>query len=633
MKLIDNVKYLSLVFSLVFFFNVKTNAQDDEFKKWLQEDTKKMNTFIEEDDKQFKEFLEKDWKAFQMSIGVNFDAKPKIVKPVVFSENPDKTDVEFEKKIEGKKEKGIDKSKTKTKEDNTKKKEGTKLNDKKPILSDSKNPFKDDENKLTDKKDKFTEGNKISDTEKELVASKEPIKSPEKITPKTMDEPKTVEVPKTEVKKEPIKEQDPDLLKKKQEVPEQIVKKTEPVETKTPEVTKEISNIPTETNIQTGTGVLAGIDLNKNDTKMDLTYYGSNLLFQYAKNIKVTFSGRVDNKAISKFWEEISSKNYKDLITQLNYYKKNMNLNDWAYVLLINDIAGKLYKNDRNSKHLFDWFILTKSGYRSKVGFIDNKIVLFMPTKTKIYGIPYFTSSDTKEKLYVIDFDNLTGSLEGSIYSYDGDYPDSKKLVDMNVYQAPKLESSEKERIINFKYKGVEYKVNVAYNFNTVKFYEYYPYSSLDVYFNYNVSEETKQSLIKSLTPLVEGKSEADAANILLRFVQIGFEYQTDDVQFNREKPLFLEETMNYRYCDCEDRSILYSFLVKTLLNLPVVGVDYPGHVATAVKFSVDVAGDYVTYKGQKYTVCDPTYINAYIGMAMPQFKNGKLEGIIEVKN
>ena len=57
---------------------------------------------------------------------------------------------------------------------------------------------------------------------------------------------------------------------------------------------------------------------------------------------------------------------------------------------------------------------------------------------------------------------------------------------------------------------------------------------------------------------------------------------------------------MNYRYCDCEDRSILYSFLVKTLLNLPVVGVDYPGHVATAVKFSVDVAGDYVTYKGQK---------------------------------
>jgi len=191
----------------------------------------------------------------------------------------------------------------------------------------------------------------------------------------------------------------------------------------------------------------------------------------------------------------------------------------------------------------------------------------------------------------------------------------------------------EKVRTVNFKYKGTDYVINAKYNNNLVKYYEFYPYTDLSVYFNYRISDDTKNTLLNSLRPLIEGRSKPDAANILLRFVQIGFEYQTDDQQFGREKPLFIEEIMNYPACDCEDRSILYSFLVKELLGLSVIGVDYPGHVATAVKFDVDVPGDYVMYKNQKYVICDPTYINAYIGMAMPQFKDGKYENLIDIKN
>ena len=206
-------------------------------------------------------------------------------------------------------------------------------------------------------------------------------------------------------------------------------------------------------------------------------------------------------------------------------------------------------------------------------------------------------------------------------------------MIDMNIESPLKVNPVEKTRTVKFKYKGTEYVIDAKYNTNVVKFYEYYPYTDLSVYFNYKISDDTKQTLLNSLRPLVEGRTPPDAANILLRFVQIGFEYQTDDQQFGREKPLFIEEIMNYPACDCEDRSILFSFLVKELLNLPVIGVDYPGHVATAVKFDVDVPGDFVTYKNQKYLICDPTYINAYIGMAMPQFKDGKYENLIEIKH
>ena len=73
---------------------------------------------------------------------------------------------------------------------------------------------------------------------------------------------------------------------------------------------------------------------------------------------------------------------------------------------------------------------------------------------------------------------------------------------------------------------------------------------------------------------------------------------------------------------DCEDRSILFSFLVRNLLHLDVVLLDYPDHIATAICFSNDVPGDYFYCNGKKYTVCDPTYIGACAGMTMDGYQN-----------
>lgn len=112
-----------------------------------------------------------------------------------------------------------------------------------------------------------------------------------------------------------------------------------------------------------------------------------------------------------------------------------------------------------------------------------------------------------------------------------------------------------------------------------------------------------------------------EAANMLLNFVQTAFDYRTDGEQFGSERPLFSDETFYYPYCDCEDRSILYASLVWDLLGLDVVLLYYPGHLATAVDFEEEITGDYFPLEGRKYVVCDPTYINAEIGNAMPNYR------------
>ena len=117
---------------------------------------------------------------------------------------------------------------------------------------------------------------------------------------------------------------------------------------------------------------------------------------------------------------------------------------------------------------------------------------------------------------------------------------------------------------------------------------------------------------------------------MIINLIQTGFEYKTDHEQFGQERSLFGDESLFYAYCDCEDRAILYSILVRDLLGLKAALLHYPGHLAAAVCFSDGkVYGDYLEVNGDKYTVCDPTYIGATIGMTMHTMKNSEAEVIL----
>ena len=55
----------------------------------------------------------------------------------------------------------------------------------------------------------------------------------------------------------------------------------------------------------------------------------------------------------------------------------------------------------------------------------------------------------------------------------------------------------------------------------------------------------------------------------------------------------------------------------------------YPNHLATAVCFNGQVEGDYLLYNGKRYTVCDPTYIHAPVGLTMRDMDNSVAKIIV----
>jgi len=352
------------------------------------------------------------------------------------------------------------------------------------------------------------------------------------------------------------------------------------------------------------------------------SFYGSDLKMQYDSKFITSFPSVISEEVIANKWDEMSQTNYPDIIDQLNSHKSQMNLNDWGYYLLVKNASKKISSNE-NAQIYLEWFLLTKSNYKARLAFKDSKLYLLLPSSNNIYGMPFFT------------FDNLRYYLingkESDIFTYDRDFPEARVIMDLNVYKPITTETLLKTRSVKFEFDGQEHAFDVQYNQNAINFYNDYPLADIEVYFDATITLQTKESLTDGLLPIIKDKPESEAVLILLRFVQTAFEYQTDQQQFGQEKFFFPDELFHYQASDCEDRSVLFSYLVKELLGLDVIGLNYPGHMATAVRFKEEVVGDYINYKGDKYVVCDPTFVNAPIGQTMPQYADNNAI-IVELK-
>ncbi len=360
--------------------------------------------------------------------------------------------------------------------------------------------------------------------------------------------------------------------------------------------------------------------------KVPVAFYGTKLAVQKERGFKIGPLNTLNQQAVVDFWEAVSQQKTKPLLEQMQKMKKELRLNDWAYFVLTRQVAsGVLQEENSNRVNLLTWYLLLKSGYDVRAGYDENTVYILAASKRILYGASYFVYDD--KAYYALSF-NGTPQTVNSLFSYEGKYPDTKKTLNMEIDAAPRIQAAPRERIFTFTFKNETHKIAVPYNQNLRTFYGQYPLTELDIYFSAEMSETTRRALLKELKPLVQGKSEAEAVNLLLRFVQTAFEYQVDVEQFGKEKYFFAEETIYYPFCDCEDRSVLFAYLVRNLTGLKVVGLNYPGHVATAVAFNQAVNGQTIRYQNADYLVCDPTYINANIGMEMPNLDRDKMSVI-----
>ncbi|MDR0833388.1 MAG: hypothetical protein LBN93_04275 [Candidatus Symbiothrix sp.] len=352
--------------------------------------------------------------------------------------------------------------------------------------------------------------------------------------------------------------------------------------------------------------------------RFTFSYYGSEGKVSLDASHRFLLRDASEN-SVADAWETLSDSRYNDLLNDCLTLRKELNLSDWGYMELLKTMSEKQFGKPCNEAVLMQMFILSQSGYKVRIARIENKLVLLVPFQETMYQYVYIPINGLN--YYVLDKSFKGGQFNVLNHEFPKEQPASLKITQPNfpVVATP-------TKTFTSKYNR-DLRVTVSTNKNLIDFYKNYPLSNeWNLYAQASLSEQLKQDLYPALQQQIAGKSERDAANILLQFVQTAFNYQTDEQQFGYERPLFADESFFYPANDCEDRSILFANLVKDLLHLDVVLLHYPGHLATAVHFNETIQGDYLTIKGNKFIVCDPTYTGASIGMAMPQLKTTSAE-------
>ena len=365
-------------------------------------------------------------------------------------------------------------------------------------------------------------------------------------------------------------------------------------------------------------------NLDKKDINFD--FYGTAIALNTPQGMNKAKFYPQTKEGISNYFKTVALSPYEFLLDSIKSISNELNLNDWGKYMLIKKLSENIFPNQDESR-LLSWFIFNKLGYSVRVGLANSHVIVMHYSKKTIYATPNYDID--KKKFYVVS--NYAKGSASKVFTYDQNYPEADKELDLSMETLPKFVDKTMYKTLNFRQYGQRYSIKYSYNKNLIDFMATYPQADYETFFNTPLSKNSYRDIAMELKKYINTKQASEALNFVLHFVQNAFKYQIDSHQFGREKVMFAQETLYYDKSDCEDRSILYAYLVKELFGISVVGVKYADHMATALY--IPIKGDGVKLHSKKYIIADPTYVNASVGQSMPKYRSTRPDNFIVVKS
>lgn len=337
-------------------------------------------------------------------------------------------------------------------------------------------------------------------------------------------------------------------------------------------------------------------------------------------------------KTVADAWRELSTQKYNNLVYDCLQIRKKGNLSDWAYLSMLQRMSEAVCGKGTNEQMLLMAYVYCQSGYSMRLATQNAQLKMLFSCDNVITNWDYFILGN--ENFYPID--NKNG---GRYVISNKQYPKEQRQS-LDLSQQQKLGYKETAARTHQSKKFANVSTTSSCNQHLLDFYSSYPrsvesnqlMSQWAHYANTPMSQKVKEQIYPKLKAALAGDNELAAVNKLLNLVQTGFVYEYDDKVWGGDRPFFPEESLHYPYCDCEDRSILLTRLVRDLLRLRCLLVYYPGHLASAVEIKEgNPVGDYILYKGSKYYIADGTITGygAPVGVTMRGMDNNAAKVIL----
>lgn len=324
---------------------------------------------------------------------------------------------------------------------------------------------------------------------------------------------------------------------------------------------------------------------------------------------------------IAALWRSLDSqpearKLAKDIATLRAEYGLNGYMTTKAVENYVHQQYGHL---SESARMVMMFYLLNNLGYDIRLGKINNRHnVLMVPYEEKIYG-PAFWMIDN-QRYYIIAPPSLDMSDRGGLMISTCDLPPLGQKGGLVSVKVDRLNLPYKPYKYERSYNGIT--LSGELNENMMPLFKDYPLMDMEYYAASMLDSEMRADLVRQVREQLGDKEKKQAVTDLLHFIQKGFKYEIDETNHGYEKPYFVEENFYYDRNDCEDRAVLFTYLLWNALGVDCQLLQYPGHEAASVSLDADLHGCSYDYGGKRFYISDPTYIRAGIGDCMPDYVN-----------
>lgn len=325
-------------------------------------------------------------------------------------------------------------------------------------------------------------------------------------------------------------------------------------------------------------------------------------------------------KDFAKLWRAFATaKVEQQVLPQLLQMAREHRLNDWFLYELIRAYCDAEPQMEQPGQRMaLAHYMLANAGFDVRIALTTlGEPLLLVPFEQEVYARSYTTLG---EKKYYLFFDNMS-ERDGTapIRFYTCDMPldvDCGRTLDLLIRDG--LAIPYYPYTYRFCFGGLQ--IQGELNANIMPMLYRYPQMAIGDYAQSVVSDEIQKEVTRQFAKQLGGLPQQEAVDKLLQFVQSAFEYATDHEQHGFEKPYFFEEMLYYPQCDCEDRSVFYSYLLRSVLGVENHLIEYPGHESVSVNLGTTIDGYGYVYEGCNFYISDPTFIGAKTGMCMPDY-------------
>jgi hypothetical protein len=350
-----------------------------------------------------------------------------------------------------------------------------------------------------------------------------------------------------------------------------------------------------------------------NPQKQSFKFFGNSIAINYDKLLSLPVNQVLSKEVVVEYWKKFQVANSNHLISQLMIYRDRLGLNDWGYLQLVKECANSIYHNDESGANLLGWALMIRSGFRVKIGYNQLGSSILYPTSSEINGNSFVK---IRGIAYYIDKPIFTFP----IFTYSADHPSAYGIIHLKINQSLNFQGETLIKKIQFHWDRRTYDFNLKYNPEEIRFLEEYPKTDPEIYFSAPFSFLSGESLLKQFRPVLAGMRKEEGAAFLQQFVQKSFAYRPYNDLYGYDCFMFPEELIFKDESNDKGKSLLYAWMISNLLNQKAALVEFPGFYSVAISLDQPLEGDKFLLEGKSYTIADPTFDNAPLGLVMKEF-------------